>query len=295
MPGFFSPLAPLTRVLGLGPRRHPVLRPDPVFIIGMHRSGTSALGGALEALGLSVGKTVMPPSAEFGNPKGFYENLAVVNLHDQFCRELGPGWDWATPLPIRRKRFRSELTERYREKILVTLVEEFGSERPLIKDPRICKLLPLWRPLIKRYFPEAMFLLPIRLPLEVAASLHKRDNFTMAHGVILWAIHVLEGERGCRGFRRFFTTYEKVLLEPRQTVAELAHELGLPAAGVAAAVEKQIDPSLRHHAEIPWPENVPHRELIAAIYQALVGEGPRMKAELNPLRREYYRKMRFRD
>jgi hypothetical protein len=52
------------------------LRPDPVFIVGMHRSGTSALSGALEKLGLSVGKTVMPPHAQ--NPKGYFENLALT-------------------------------------------------------------------------------------------------------------------------------------------------------------------------------------------------------------------------
>jgi len=295
MPGFPSSLAPLSRVFGLGPRRHPILRPDPVFIIGMHRSGTSALSGALEALGLSVGRTVMPPNAELGNPKGYYENLAVVNLHEQFCIELGPGWDWATPHPIRRKRFRGDLVKRYHEKILQTLVDEFGTGRPLIKDPRICKLMPLWRPLIKRYFPEASFILPIRLPLEVASSLCKRDNFPLDRGVTLWAVHVLEGERGCRGFRRLFTTYEKILLAPRETVSGLARELGLSPGDVAAAVEKQIDPSLRHHAEIPWPDGLPHRDLIAAIYEALVGGNRGMKSKLNRLRRQFYRRMKFND
>ena len=68
------------------------MRPDPVFIIGMHRSGTSALGGVLESLGLTVGKTVMPPNAAEGNPKGFSENLALMQFHDRFLESVKSIW-----------------------------------------------------------------------------------------------------------------------------------------------------------------------------------------------------------
>ena len=54
----------------------------------MHRSGTSALSGVLEPLGLTVGKTVMPPNA--GNPKGYYENNALMELHaNSWLHRLG--------------------------------------------------------------------------------------------------------------------------------------------------------------------------------------------------------------
>ncbi len=69
-----------------------VLRPDPVFIVGMHRSGTlGAWRGALEGLGLSIGKTLMPPDVE-GNPKGHFENLAVAELHGRFLSDLDRDW-----------------------------------------------------------------------------------------------------------------------------------------------------------------------------------------------------------
>src|SRR5580692_6046455 len=81
----------------LNPQPAPgILRPDPVIILGMHRSGTSALGGALEPLGLTVGKSVMPPKAE--NPKGFYENGSLTELHERFLASIGSDWRDLQPL-----------------------------------------------------------------------------------------------------------------------------------------------------------------------------------------------------
>src|SRR5208282_6828895 len=72
------------------------LRPDPVFILGMHRSGTSALGGALGPLGLTVGKSVMAPKKE--NPKGFYENNSLMEFHDEFLTSIGSDWRDLAPI-----------------------------------------------------------------------------------------------------------------------------------------------------------------------------------------------------
>src|SRR5579863_3593312 len=112
----------------------------------MHRSGTSAVGGALEALGLTVGKTVMPPDPAGRNPKGFFENLALVELHDRFLAAIGS--DWRDIEPLGAGHFEGRAARRFRKELLQLLMEEFGRERPLIKDPRLCRLLPLWLPLI---------------------------------------------------------------------------------------------------------------------------------------------------
>ncbi len=170
-----------------------VLRPDPVFIVGMHRSGTSALGGALEGLGLSIGKTLMPPDVE-GNPKGHFENLAVAELHGRFLTDVDR--DWMDPRLLGPELLAGKAARKFRKRLPSLLVREFGHERPLIKDPRLCILLPLWIPLIENAFPQACFLLPVRHPLEVAFSLRKRNGFSLSHGLALWTIHALEAESG---------------------------------------------------------------------------------------------------
>jgi O-antigen biosynthesis protein len=264
-----------------------VLRPDPVFIIGMHRSGTSALGGALEPLGLTVGKTVMPPQQE--NPKGFYENLSLTELHDKFLSSIGS--DWQDPKPLCEESFQGPPADRFREKLLPLLIDEFGAGRPLIKDPRLCRLLPLWVPLIKEYFPLACFILPIRDPVEVAHSLHQRRQLTLHQGLKLWAVHVLQGERTTRGFSRLFTTYDQLMQAPLETVQRLAKGLGLSADAVTTTVSRRIDHTLRHHTKLSWPAREPYEELILSVYQTLISEETAKEENMDRLRQEYYGKM----
>jgi hypothetical protein len=267
-------------------QRPPGLRPDPVFIIGMHRSGTSALGGALVSLGLTVGKAVMPPHAEGGNPKGFYENMALMQFHDRFLESIDSIWH--DEKPIRPRRFRGFKACGFRKELLRLLAAEFGDGRPLIKDPRMCRLMPLWLPLIEEYFPQASFILPIRHPVEVAYSLRQRDHLTLNQGLKLWVSHVLEGERTTRLLPRQFTTYIQLMKSPVETVRHLAKNLNLSTEAVAEAVAAQIDSSLRHHAELGWPPEEPHEMLTLSIHRALVsGETPKEDV-LDRLRQEYY-------
>ena len=265
-----------------------VLRPDPVIILGMHRSGTSALGGALEPLGLTVGKTVMAPQAD--NPKGFFENDALTELHEKFLAAIGSNWQDLEP--VSSEKFEGAVAQRFQRKLLRLLIDEFGGNRPLIKDPRMCRLMPLWVPLIQERFPLARFLLPIRHPVEVAYSLRQRGHVTLDQGLKLWVVHVLEAERTTRGFPRVFTTYDQLMRSPAETVLRLANDLGLSTNVDTAAVAGQIDATLRHHAEPAWPAGEPFQELTLSIHQALVS-GETVE-KLENLRREYYSQMGWR-
>lgn len=266
------------------------LRPDPVFIIGMHRSGTSALGGVLESLGLSVGKSVMPPQKD--NPKGFYENLALTELHDKFLESIGSRWD--DPKPLDEAQFQGAAARRFRDGLFRLLVGEFGESRPLVKDPRICRLIPLWVPLIKEHFSQAQFILPIRHPVAVAHSLVQRGELTIDESLKLWVVHVIEGERNTRDFSRAFTTYDDLMQSPVDTVLCLAKSAGLREDGVAAAVSKQIDSTLRHHTKSSWPPGAADEALILAIHQALLSEESGKQEELDRLRMKYYGQMGWR-
>jgi hypothetical protein len=257
----------------------------------MHRSGTSALGGALEALGLTVGKTVMPPSAKQGNPNGYYENLALTNLHNEFLASIKSSWHDHTPVPD--KQFSGMTARHFRRELLQLLVREFESGRPLIKDPRLCRLMPLWLPVIKEYFPQAYFILPIRHPVEVACSLNKRDQFPLDQGLKLWVVHVLESEKTTRSFKRLFTTYDQLLKSPMETTVRLAHNLGLATTAVSTVGPDRIDTALRHYTKLSWPAGEPHEDLTLSIHQTLVSDEPDKAEKLDRLRKEYYSRMQW--
>ena len=63
-----------------------------VIVLGMHRSGTSAVTRGLECLGAELGDDLLPPS-EAENPRGFYEDIPLLELSERVLGELGLRWD----------------------------------------------------------------------------------------------------------------------------------------------------------------------------------------------------------
>ena len=50
----------------------------PIVVLGMHRSGTSALTGMLHSLGIHLGPEEDLKSPQKDNPQGFWENNTLV-------------------------------------------------------------------------------------------------------------------------------------------------------------------------------------------------------------------------
>jgi hypothetical protein len=59
-----------------------------VVVLGMHRSGTSAITRALEVLGVNVGTNLLPP-VDGDNAKGFFEDVEINSLNVEILRALG--------------------------------------------------------------------------------------------------------------------------------------------------------------------------------------------------------------
>src|ERR1700677_613707 len=68
-----------------------------LVVLGMHRSGTSALTGMLHHLGVVLGEHLMPATAD--NPRGYWEHADIVKAHERLMAALGWGWDDIRSLP----------------------------------------------------------------------------------------------------------------------------------------------------------------------------------------------------
>jgi ubiquinone/menaquinone biosynthesis C-methylase UbiE len=221
-----------------------------VIVLGMHRSGTSALAGVLSKLGIQPGDSLLPAMVGI-NPKGFWEHAEVVSIHDQLLDILGSSWDDESPLPD--EWWHSSLVAPLRNRIISILRRDFAALPVwLIKDPRMCRLLPMWHEVLSELACQPLFILTLRNPSEVAQSLRKRDDMSEEASCLLWLTHMLEAEFQTRGQRRAFVTYEHLLADWRETVTNIGQTLNLtwPIAIEDAAhdVEKFLDSSLRHHA-----------------------------------------------
>lgn len=143
-----------------------------VFVLGMHRSGTSCLAGCLELCGLFLGE--VRRTGRF-NAKGYYEIEAAQRLHDQILG-LNQG-SWLTP-PSSIK-VHPQLGQ-----ALTKIAEQLSQRRPCgIKDPRLLLLLECWREIAPK--PQAL-VGTFRHPLAVAESLHHRNGIPIDKGVNLW-------------------------------------------------------------------------------------------------------------
>ena len=62
-----------------------------ILILGMHRSGTSALTGMLSLLDVYLGSELMEES--LANVKGYYESNALCRINDKLLYQMESSWD----------------------------------------------------------------------------------------------------------------------------------------------------------------------------------------------------------
>lgn len=215
-----------------------------VLVLGMHRSGTSSLAGLLDRLGCKGPATPMP--ADQSNAKGYFESLPIFRLNDAILKAAGSQWnDWR---PLHPDWHLSPRFGEFRDKAQLILKEEFNDASLIyLKDPRICLLLPFWQEVLLKMGYRSVFLNTYRNPLDVAASLKKRNNMDPGLSLLVWLRHVLEAERQSRGKIRFFTSYENVLQNPGAVASAMESSFGFPWPVCSSAGLDLVDNSLRHH------------------------------------------------
>ena len=216
-----------------------------VAILGMHRSGTSAVAGFLAKAGFFAGtETELLPAAE-DNPKGFFEREDVNALNDNILAELGGAWD--RPLARRVVDEKTPAWGPEVERVLEGL-DDAGGGRPIVlKDPRISLLLPAWLPALDQRF---TILLVDRNPLDVALSVRRRDHRPLYVATALWQLYCTELLNGLAGRRVMVVRYEQFVADPAAQGALLLERLGegLELGSVdAGRAEGFVSPDMRHH------------------------------------------------
>lgn len=220
-----------------------------VLIVGMHRSGTSALGGVLNLLGVPAPEAQV--TTDHHNQRGYFEPQRIVDFHEALFARLGsPSND---PLPVDYAWLDGPVGEAAAQELAALLDDEFGAEPVrLFKDPRMCRLLPVWTRALDIAGRPSVAILPTRQPLEVAGSLAAKAGLSQPHSLFMWLQHVILGERFSRGMARSFTLYDDLMADWRGVVAKLEADLGLvwPRDMLRAAPEIDgfLTGELRHHA-----------------------------------------------
>lgn len=226
------------------------MRREAVVVAGMHRSGTSALTRVLASLGCALPKTLMEPN-EY-NTEGYWESEPLAALNDAVLESAGSTWDDWEPFNV--EWYSSPVAETWRDRAQRVLEDEFGDSRLFVlKDPRICRLLPFWTDALAAFGADTHVLLPIRNPLEVADSLRERDTIDPSVALLLWLRNVLEAEAASREVPRAFVRFEDLLRNWQPLAEAMGRDLGLawPRRSTSAnlEIETALKPSARHHVQ----------------------------------------------
>ena len=190
-----------------------------VLVLGMHRSGTSALTRVLNLLGLDAGRDVLMGASE-SNPTGHWEVEALTSFNDRLLDDLGGRW--SAPPSTDPEHLIGLADGSWGAEAADLHAKAFAGTSWVWKDPRVCLLLPFWRTVLGRSEEAAPHeVVALRDPTEIAGSLAARDGMALSYGLALWERYTrdllasLEGQRAC------FVHYERLLAEPEGTAREL--------------------------------------------------------------------------
>lgn len=218
-----------------------------MLVLGMHRSGTSALTRMLSFAGAALPENLMHPNA--ANEAGFWEPINLVNANDRFLADCGTRWDSIRPIQTLPE---NSANKKHKEEIADILEKEYGDAKLIVlKDPRICRFANFYLELLDEMGFRTFSFIPYRNPLDVAESLRKRDEMSSAWSALLWLRHVIDAELATRDRQRMFVSFANLLGDPvgiLEKIRSIEPELfsDLPDE-IRADIEAFVDPGLRHH------------------------------------------------
>lgn len=195
-----------------------------ILVLGMHRSGTSAFSRSTIALGATHGDQLLGPRED--NPKGFWEDAHIDQLHRDMLEVLGVAWNRLTPLTGKDLENLEKAGFTARAENLLRDKTEKGGVFTL-KYPPMAKFYPFWSAVFAAGGFDVRPMLAIRHPLSVARSLVKRDGLDREYACLLFLAHVLPVLSGLRPAISVVSDYDQLMENPDSEVRRIGKHLGL--------------------------------------------------------------------
>lgn len=266
--------APARAARGRGAPALPHIRKTALVVLGVYRSGTSAIARTLNLCGAFLPAGVIAEDLLL-NPRGFWETEAVNDLDARLLHHLGAEWN-RVDFDLPRE---GPLIEEFLANSRELLASEYG-DAPLIlmKDPRMGVLAPLWHRSLQQCGYRPVYVAAVRNPLEVARSFEAHGDMPIADGLALWLAYMQRVAMFIDGgdVAAACVRYTALLDDWRSVVGRIGRRLDVPLAADERAdeVDRFLDAAMRKHRATE-AELEPHLaggtgDAIRALYRQLL-------------------------
>jgi hypothetical protein len=217
----------------------------------MHRSGTSLIANFMDAIGVDIGQDQKP--ADEWNAAGYWESRTIFDIHEKILEQLNCNWQ-TPPLHLPVNWWRKPEIQQLKSGLLEFVRSECRRTDKIwgFKDPRTAILLPLWQEIFNELQLEPHYILAVRHPGSVAASLSRRDGLSSSHSQALWLSTNLDALSHTRNHLRAIVDYDRWFDSGMEQAGTVVKSLNLPRSisekQLANAVDQTIHSGLRHHS-----------------------------------------------
>jgi hypothetical protein len=237
---------------GVARKHGTVRRPVLLFVIGLGRSGTSALARVLSLCGAVLPDGLL--GATGSNPRGYWEPRAAVHLNEQILRRHNSsGYDPSLRLQ-EEGAFDAEEKAACIAKIRAYLTTLPAGPLVVIKEPKITAVSGMWFEAARRAGFDSAAVIAVRHPAEVTGSVEKRARrqyYVRSSPELVsawWLKYTLLAERATRDMPRVFVDYANLLEDWRREVKRMSTALAVDFDHCdEAAIDGFLTTDLRHH------------------------------------------------
>lgn len=228
--------------------RSSATRPLALFVLGMGRSGTSALTRVLSLCGATLPAGMM--GADETNQRGYWEPRETLLLNRSILERRGSAW-WDPSLRVLEEGA-FDAAERAACTADIAGYLKSLPDAPLvvIKDLQIVVLWEMWFEAARAAGFDVAVVIAVRHPQEVIASLGKATGASPELASALWLKGNLLAERHSRGVPRVFVEYTQLLDNWRREVKRISAALEIDLrAEDESAVDGFLTPELRRNRD----------------------------------------------
>ena len=180
-----------------------------IFVIGMHRCGTSVLCNCIEEHDFSIGIS-KNHHKDIQNPKGYFENEKLAEFHNELLNFNKSSWK---SINTNKMKYTNDHVIKYKQ----LLQDEFKNDlNILIKDPRLTFFTDFLKEVCKDDY-DIYFIFITRNVKECCKSLAKAQNITFKTAVDIY------DKTHCQFKNEFLKINHKdIILNNEETINKIA-------------------------------------------------------------------------